>query len=56
MKLEPNDPLNLNIKNAKRVGFDKLSVIQLQLILATLFAKLITSIEVVITCLGIIVI
>jgi len=53
MKLEPNNPLNLGIKNAKRLRFDKLSVIQLQLILTTVFAKLVTSIEVVITCLGI---
>jgi hypothetical protein len=53
MKLEPNDLLNLDIKNTKRLGFDKLSVIQLPLISTTIFAKLVTSIEATITCLGI---
>jgi hypothetical protein len=53
IKMEPNNPLNLDIKNAMRLGFDKLNVIQLQLILATIFAKLVTSIEAVIACLGI---
>jgi hypothetical protein len=53
MKLEPNNPLNLGIKNAKRLRFDKLSVIQLYLILTIVIAKLVTSIEAVITCLGI---
>jgi hypothetical protein len=56
MKLKPNGLLSLNIKNAKRFGFDKLSVIQLQLISTTIFAKLVTSTEATITCLGILVI
>jgi hypothetical protein len=43
MKSKPNNPLNLNIKNAKRLGFEKLSVIQLQLILMMVLTKIVTS-------------
>lgn len=56
MKLEPNDPLNVDIKNAKMFGFDKLSksnVIQLQLISTTILVKPIISTKVTIACLGI---
>jgi hypothetical protein len=56
MKLKPNDPLNLHIKNAKRLGFDKLSVLQLKLVLTMLLAKNITSTKAAITCLGILVV
>jgi hypothetical protein len=51
MKLEPDGLLNLDIKNAKRLGFDKLSVIQLQLLSTTIFAKLVISTKATITCL-----
>jgi hypothetical protein len=44
MKSEPNNPLNLNIKNPKKPRFDKMSVKQLQLISTTIFTKLVTSI------------
>jgi hypothetical protein len=44
MKLEPNNPQNLDIKNPKRLRFDKTSVIQLQLISTTILTKPITSI------------
>jgi hypothetical protein len=53
MKSKPNNPLNLNIKNAKRLWFDKLSVTQLQLILMMVLAKIVASTKVAITCLGI---
>jgi hypothetical protein len=56
MKSKPNNPLNLNIKNAKRFGFDKLSVIQLQLVLMMVLAKIVTSTKATITCLGILVV
>jgi hypothetical protein len=53
MKLDPNGLLNVDIKNAKRLGFDKLNVIQLQLISTTILVKLVISTKVTITCLGI---
>jgi len=56
LKSKPNNPLNLSIKNAKRHGFDKLSVIQLQLVLPMVVAKIVTSTKVAITCLGILVV
>jgi len=56
MTLKPNNPLNLNVKNAKRLGFDKLSVIQLQLVLMMVFGKILTSTKAIITCLGILVV
>jgi hypothetical protein len=53
MKCEPHETLNLNKKNAKRLGLRDVSKVQLQLISSLIMNKPISPQEVALTCLQI---